>query len=63
MFHVYILRCADGTYYTGHTDNLETRVAQHQAGSFSGYTHDRPPVELMWSESFPTRLEALDREQ
>ncbi|GAA0441312.1 MULTISPECIES: TrmJ/YjtD family RNA methyltransferase [Sphingomonas] len=63
MFHVYILRRADGTYYTGHTDNLETRVAQHQAGSFPGYTHDRRPVELMWSESFPTRIDALDREQ
>lgn len=63
MFHVYILRCADGTYYTGHTDNLEARVAQHQAGAFPGYTHDRRPVELMWSEGFPTRLEALDREQ
>lgn len=63
MFHVYILRCADGTYYTGLTDNLETRVAQHQAGSFPGYTHDRRPVELMWSESFPTQIDALEREQ
>ncbi|MFV0623030.1 TrmH family RNA methyltransferase [Sphingomonas sp. ac-8] len=63
MFHVYILRCADGTYYTGHTEDLEARLAQHQAGTFPGYTHDRRPVELMWSDSFPTRIEALEREQ
>ncbi|MBB3694012.1 TrmH family RNA methyltransferase [Sphingomonas sp. BK580] len=61
-FHVYILRCADGTYYTGLTEDLERRVAEHQAGTISGYTHDRRPVELMWSQDFPTRAEALERE-
>ncbi len=62
-FWIYILRCADGTYYTGHTDDLERRIGQHQAGAFPGYTHDRRPVELMFSESFQTRLEALERER
>ncbi|OHT21023.1 TrmH family RNA methyltransferase [Edaphosphingomonas haloaromaticamans] len=62
-FHVYILRCADGSYYTGHTDNLDRRIAEHQSGIFAGYTQDRRPVELMFSESFQTRLEALDRER
>lgn len=62
MFHVYILKCSDGTYYTGHTDDLDRRIAEHQSGAIPGYTHDRRPVELMWSETFPTRTEALERE-
>ena len=37
-FWVYILRCADGSYYTGHTDNLDERIAKHQAGEIEGYT-------------------------
>ena len=61
-FWTYILRCADGSYYTGHTDNLERRVGQHQAGEIEGYTQTRRPVTLMWSESFPTREEALAAE-
>ncbi len=61
-FWVYILRCADGTYYTGHTDDLERRVGQHQTGEVPGYTHDRRPVELMWSQDFGTRIEALAAE-
>ncbi|MDR6788272.1 tRNA/rRNA methyltransferase [Sphingomonas sp. BE138] len=62
-FFVYILRCADGSYYTGHTDDLERRVAQHQSGTIPGYAHDRRPVELMWAQAFPTRIEALERER
>ena len=62
-FWTYILRCADGTYYTGHTDNIDRRYAQHQSGALTGYTHDRRPVELAWSENFQTRAEALDAEQ
>ncbi|MBW6527996.1 GIY-YIG nuclease family protein [Sphingomonas sp. RHCKR7] len=61
-FHVYMLRCADGSYYTGHAEDLERRVAEHQAGTIPGYTHDRRPVELMWSQDFPTRAEAVERE-
>ncbi len=62
-FWTYILRCADGSYYTGHTDDLERRIAQHQAGELPGYTHDRRPVELMYSETFAERIDALEREQ
>lgn len=61
-FFVYILRCSDSSYYTGHTDDLDRRIAQHQQGILPGYTHDRRPVELMFSESFSTRDEALARE-
>jgi predicted GIY-YIG superfamily endonuclease len=58
-FHAYILLCADGSFYTGHTDHLENRIADHQCGRFAGYTAKRRPVRLMWSEDFPTRYEAL----
>jgi predicted GIY-YIG superfamily endonuclease len=57
-FHVYILRCADGSYYTGMTDNLDQRLAQHDAGTFPGYTHNRRPLTLMWNACFPTRTQA-----
>jgi len=44
-YWVYILECADGSYYTGHTDNLEKRTAEHQAGTIPGcYTHKRRPL-------------------
>jgi len=62
-FWLYILRCKDGSYYTGHTDDLEKRIAQHRHGEIPGYTHEHRPVELVFSENFPTRLEALERER
>jgi predicted GIY-YIG superfamily endonuclease len=58
-FWVYILRCADNSYYTGHTDNLEDRLAKHKSGEIEGYTSTRLPVRLVFSEEFPTREEAL----
>ena len=61
-FWTYILLCADGLYYTGHTDNLEYRIGQHQSGQIEGFTSSRLPVRLMWSQDFPTRFEALDAE-
>lgn len=62
-FWVYILRCADGSYYTGHTDNLEKRVAEHQMGEVPGYTFSRRPVTLVHGEVFTTREEALASER
>jgi tRNA/rRNA methyltransferase len=62
-FSAYMLRCADGSYYVGHTDNLEARVAQHQQGEIPGYTQRRRPVTLIWSESFPERDQAFAAEQ
>ena len=59
-FWVYILRCADGSYYTGHTDDLEKRVGEHTAGAErSAYTFARRPVELVFADYFDTRDEAL----
>jgi predicted GIY-YIG superfamily endonuclease len=62
-FWVYILSCADRSYYTGHTDNLEERIAKHQAGEIEGYTSTRLPVRLLFSEEFSTREEALAAER
>jgi LAO/AO transport system kinase len=61
-FHVYMLRCADGSFYVGHTDELQRRVAQHQAGELPGYTHERRPVSLVWHQETATREEALAAE-
>jgi LAO/AO transport system kinase len=61
-FVVYLLRCSDGSYYTGHTDELERRIGQHQAGEVPGYTHDKRPVVLAWSQETATREEALAAE-
>ena len=58
-FWVYMLQCADRSYYTGHTDDLERRVAEHQSGIWPGYTSSRRPVTLVYSEEFTTREEAL----
>lgn len=61
-FWVYILSCSDGSYYTGHTDNLEQRISEHQAGSYPGYTSNRLPVKLAWSQECAAREEALSAE-
>ena len=62
-FHTYILRCADGSYYVGHTDDLEHRLAQHDAGALGGYTARRRPVTLLWAQSFQTRDDAFAAER
>ena len=63
MFWVYVLRCSDGSYYTGHTDNLERRMGQYQVGECEGYIATRRPVELIWSQETATREEALSAER
>ena len=61
-FWAYMVRCADDSYYTGHTDDLERRVGQHNLGEVAGYTQTRRPVTLMWSQDFPSRQEAMAAE-
>ena len=61
-FHVYLLRCADGSYYAGHTDDIDARMSQHHDGQI-GYTSTRKPVELVWQGEFETREGALAFEQ
>ncbi len=61
---VYILLCADGSYYTGKTDKeLDHRLWEHQNGVYGGYTSTRRPVTLMWSQPFPTYLDAMAAER
>jgi predicted GIY-YIG superfamily endonuclease len=63
-FYAYVLRCADDSYYTGHTDDLDVRIAEHSAGAFRAcYTFKRRPLKLVWSQDFPTRYEALSAER
>lgn len=60
--YTYILRCGDGTLYTGWTNDLEKRVTAHKSGKGAKYTHSRLPVELVYYETFETRAEAMRRE-
>ncbi|WP_428897458.1 putative endonuclease [Parelusimicrobium proximum] len=62
MNYIYILKCADGTLYTGWTNNLEKRLKAHNSAKGCKYTRSRCPVELVYSESFTTKQEALVRE-
>lgn len=59
---VYLLRCADGTLYAGATNDLEARLARHNAGRGAAYTRARLPVALAWSEVAGDRSAALKRE-
>jgi len=62
-FYAYMLRCSDGHYYVGHTDDLDARVAQHQVGAIPGYTEKRRPVTLVWSDRFAERDQAFAAER
>jgi predicted GIY-YIG superfamily endonuclease len=62
--HVYILECADGEFYTGVTNSLKLRLAQHEMGHDpSSFTFGRRPVKLVWTASFPTEQQARERER
>lgn len=61
--YVYIVRCADGTLYTGWTTDVVRRVAEHNAGRGAAYTRQRGPVELVYSEAQPDRSTAMRREE
>lgn len=62
-FYVYILRCADGTLYTGYTDDPERRARVHNAGKGAKYTRSRLPVELVYREALEDKSAALRRER
>lgn len=63
MNYTYILCCADGTLYTGWTNDLERRLAAHNAGKGSKYTCSRRPVELVYREEWETKEQAMSRER
>lgn len=62
MNYTYILRCSDGTFYTGWTNHLDERVRAHNEGRGAKYTRGRGPVELVYYECLETKEEALRRE-
>ena len=62
-YFVYIVRCSDGSYYTGITSNLENRIHKHNAGTFKGYTSSRLPVELVYSNFFKNVKDAIHAEK
>ena len=62
MNWAYIVRCADGTLYAGWTNDLNERVKTHNTGKGAKYTRSRLPVELVYSEEFETKEDAMRRE-
>ena len=63
MAWVYILKCRDGSYYTGSAIDLEKRIAEHMAGTYDGYTSKRLPVKVVFSCEMPTIFDAFLRER
>ena len=61
-WYVYMLRCGDGSLYTGCTDRVSRRLAAHQSGKGAKYTRSRPPVTLAYQEELPDKSAALRRE-
>lgn len=61
-YYVYMLRCGDGSLYTGYTDDVERRFRVHQSGKGAKYTRSRLPVELVYQEELPDKSAALRRE-
>ena len=62
-FFVYILKCSDGAYYVGHTEDLGKRISEHQLGTYGGYTSKRRPVKLVFAQSFNLRDQAFTAER
>jgi putative endonuclease len=63
MPYMYILKCSDGTYYTGSAWSLKKRIKQHNAGEGANYTHCRLPVELVYREYFDSIKSVFEREK
>lgn len=61
--YIYILKCSDGSYYTGSTNNLENRIYQHQQGEGANYTKTKLPVELVFYEEYDSIVDAFHREK
>lgn len=62
LYYIYMLRCKDGSIYTGYTDNIYKRIEKHRIGKGAKYTRGRGPFELVHYESFLTKEEAMQRE-
>lgn len=62
MYYTYIVKCSDGTYYTGYTNDLRQRVRAHNEKKGAKYTHSRTPVTLVYAEESDTKSLAMKRE-
>lgn len=62
MNYIYILKCSDGTLYTGYTNNISKRILAHNSGKGAKYTRGRRPVKLVYSEKYLSKKNALKRE-
>ena len=60
---VYIIKCKDGSFYTGYTDNLEKRFAKHKSGKGAKYTKSHPPKKIVFSEKFDNKILAQKKER
>jgi putative endonuclease len=63
MYYVYILRCADDSFYVGSTQDIDSRVAAHNDGRGAAYTFKHRPVHLVYSELFDSEIQAVTRER
>jgi predicted GIY-YIG superfamily endonuclease/proteasome lid subunit RPN8/RPN11 len=63
VFWAYLLHCRGGVFYTGQTDDLERRIAEHESGLFPGFTQELRPLKLVWTQEFVTRNEAKAAEK
>ena len=62
-YYVYILKCSDDSYYTGVTNDLKRRIEEHQSGKYDGYTLDKRPVTLVFSQEYGDINEAIKSEK
>ena len=62
VYYTYMVKCSDGSLYTGYTNDLDRRVRAHNSGNGAKYTKSRRPVELVYYEEFDTKEEAMSRE-
>ncbi len=63
MYFVYVLKCGDGSFYTGITNNLEKRIETHRSGKGSKYIRAHLPVQLIYNEVLESKSQALKRER
>jgi len=62
-FFIYILKCSDGSYYVGHTDDIDKRMSEHEQGFYEGYTSSRRPLSLVYLELIGSRDAAIESER
>lgn len=62
MYYVYMLKCGDGSFYCGYTNDVKKRFEKHKSGMGAKYTRSRLPLEIVYVEEFETKSDALKRE-